>query len=200
MRIEQREKTKQFFIAQGPILSRADLVGQGIGDRGLQDLLQDGSIFRVRQGYYQWNVAHDLSDFAVIQGIVPEGVFSLFTSAVFHDLTTVNPMRLHMTIPRTKRKPIVPDYPPVDFYYISEELLKLGQVVRDDDGVNICVYDAERTVCDFFKYQNRTGKDAAEEVIKNYFRSKTRNIQKLYDYAERLRVLKHIKNYTEILA
>jgi predicted transcriptional regulator of viral defense system len=190
---------KNIFTQLGPIIKREDLVIEGISDRDLQELLEGQLIIRVKPGYYYWNENQNFDDMEIIQSLFPRGVFSIFTAASKYELTTVNPMSLHMTIPSSMKKPVLPEYPPVELYYISEKNLDLGCVEEKMDHGIIRIYDPERTVCDFFKYLDKTGKDVAEEVIKNYLSSRNRRIQKLYEYARKLRVMNHIKAYVEIL-
>jgi len=190
-------KTK--FTDLGPIIKREDLVTNGISDRDLQELLEYQLIIRVKPGYYCWKDNQYVEDKEIIQSLFPRGVFSMFTAASIFELTTVNPTNLHMTIPSSIKKPVLPEYPPVELYYISDKNLELGCVKEKLEYGIIRIYDPERTVCDFFKYLDKTGKDVAEEVIKNYLSSRNRRIQKLYEYAIKLRVMKHIKSYVEIL-
>lgn len=58
--------------------------------------------------------------------------------------------------------------------------------------------DLERSVCDAVKYRNKIGLDLCAEIIRTYLRKKERNLSRLMDYAERLRVTKILNNYLEI--
>jgi hypothetical protein len=60
------------------------------------------------------------------------------------------------------------------------------------------IYDRERTVCDFIRNRLKIGKDVALEVLKNYM-SGTKNLQRLYEYAELLQISGVISPYLEVL-
>lgn len=66
------------------------------------------------------------------------------------------------------------------------------------DGFKIKVYDAERCVCDAVKFRNKVGTDVCAEIISNYLDQAERNISKLMDYAETLRVAAVLGKYLEV--
>lgn len=67
------------------------------------------------------------------------------------------------------------------------------------EDTTIKIYNPERTVCDFFKYSSKIGNDVALEVLKNYMVGNKKNLQRLLEYASKLRVKKSIKQYVEAL-
>ena len=56
----------------------------------------------------------------------------------------------------------------------------------------------ERSVCDAVKYRNKIGMEVCSEVIRNYLKKKNRNLNRLSEYAKRLRVANILKKYIEI--
>jgi len=50
----------------------------------------------------------------------------MFSAAAIHELTTVNPMNISITIPMSMAKPKLPEYPPVEIYSIAYKNLELG--------------------------------------------------------------------------
>ena len=58
--------------------------------------------------------------------------------------------------------------------------------------------DLERSVCDAVKYRNKVGLDVCAEVIRSYARMKERNLSRLSEYAQKLRLTKVMNNYLEI--
>jgi hypothetical protein len=60
------------------------------------------------------------------------------------------------------------------------------------------IYNRDRTVCDFIRNYLKIGKDTALEVLKTYM-SGRKNLQKLYEYAERLQIEGVIHPYLEVL-
>ena len=71
---------------------------------------------------------------------------------------------------------------------VVETVKRKGYVLR--------VYDRERTLCEFFRMRLQIGKDTALEVFKQYMAGK-KNLQKLYEYADILRLKKILEPYVE---
>ena len=127
-------------------------------------------------------------------------LISVFTAANFHNLTTVIPRTVQMTLPSSgTRKLSMPDYPSIEIFFSSEKSISLGMEQIEVDAHTVNIYNRERTVCDMFRYLNKTGIDTAIEVFKNYMGDiRNRDINLLLDYAKQLRVYKYISQYVEV--
>lgn len=197
---ERINKIKDIFDEHSPIVKAAILRKHKICSRDITELLEKGYIVKIKTGYYAWNsVFHDLHDLEIIQALIPVGVISMFSAAVIHELTTVNPIEINVSIGAKMIKPKLPEYPPVELFYTSNENLHLGIEEHAMEHMKIRVYNPERTVCDFFKFSSKVGNDVALEVMKNYMLRKNKNLQLLFEYATKLRVKKYIKPYVEVL-
>lgn len=200
MNNERLNKIRIIFEQNKPIVKTAILRENKVSSRDITELIEGGYITKVKTGSYAWaDVFEDYNDLEVVQGIIPKGVISVFSAAEIHELTTVNPVSISVTIPAKMLKPKLPKYPPIELYYISNKYLELGVIDYEMEHMNIRIYNRERTVCDFFKYSDKVGNDVALEVIKNYMTKKNKNIQLLFEYATKLRVKKYIKPYVEAL-
>lgn len=197
---ERKNKIKKIFYSVNPIVKTSFLKSQKIHSRDISELINDGYIKKIKTGYYIWTtIFEQLIDFEIVHMIIPDGVISLYSSAVFHELTTVNPTNISLTIPSDMIKPTLPSYPPVELFYCSKKYINLGVIDCKLEHMSVKIYDPERTVCDFFKYYDKTGNDVALEVLKNYMNSNKKNFQKLLEYATILKVKKYIKPYVEAL-
>lgn len=65
-------------------------------------------------------------------------------------------------------------------------------------GFQVRITDLERSVCDAVKYRNKVGLDVCAELIRSYARLKERNLSRLSEYAQKLRLTKVMNNYLEI--
>jgi len=200
MNNERLNNIRKIFEQYKPIVKTAILSENKVNSRDIAELIESGYIIKVKTSYYAWADEFEKFDnFEVVQGIIPEGVISVFSAAEIHELTTVIPANISVTIPAKMLKPKLPKYSPVELYYISNKYLELGVIDYEMEHINIRLYNSERTVCDFFKYLDKIGNEVALEVIKNYMSRKNKNIQTLFEYATRLRVKKYIKSYVEAL-
>ena len=67
------------------------------------------------------------------------------------------------------------------------------------DGVDIKIYNAEKSVADIFKFRNKLGMDVAIEALRLWSRRTDRNLNSLVRYAQVCRVEKTIRPYLEAL-
>ena len=66
-------------------------------------------------------------------------------------------------------------------------------------GQKIKVYDLERTICDIIKFKNRMDPEIFSKALKQYIKSKEKNLNNLIFYARKLKVEDEVRNYLEVL-
>ena len=158
--------------------------------------VKSGEMCRLRPGVFA--EADVLADVMIdIDALVPGGVLCMYSAWEHYELTTQIPNAFCIAIPR-KRKVVLPEFPPVTLYFWSDHLLNFGIEQTSVHGHNVCVTDLERSVCDAVKYRNKIGLDVCAEILKTYLRNPKRNIPKLLEYAQKLRVAATLKKYLEI--
>ncbi len=82
----------------------------------------------------------------------------------------------------------------------SEETSLLGiMTLLSPSGNLLKVYDIERTLCDLVKTRHKADIQVVNEAMKMYAVSKEKNIGRLMNYADKLRVTLKIQTYMEIL-
>ena len=192
-----RTEIQNIFNQNGGILTTSQLTSMGVGYYTLKKLLLNHEIRRLKQGIYA--LGDDSQDeWYEVSKLVGQGVFCLFSAAQLHGLSTFIPSEYHVTIPR-KQKVKLPDYPAIKLYYWQKKQYETGVEGIQKNGLEISVYDKEKTVCDFVKYRNKIGLDTTKEVVKNYLKGKDRNLNKLVSYSKQLRISSVIRQYVEIL-
>jgi predicted transcriptional regulator of viral defense system len=195
----KRRRTEILFKQHGPILKANLLREHGIYSRELSAFARDGYIQKLKTGYYIWNeTVPDVSDIETASAVVPFGIICLQSAARFHELTTLNPLAVTVAIPANRTRVALPDYPPIELIAFALPTFELGLTEMESGKARVRVYDRERTVCDFFRKRRRLGDDLALEVLQSYMRG-TRDLQKLFDYAGRLRIRGILKPYVEAL-
>lgn len=185
------------FEGTNGIMTTKELKAKGVNHYFIRKLIKNGQIEPIKRGIYKL-ANTDVNEFSEVLGIVPKGVFCLYSAASLHNLSTFIPTEYHITIPK-KNKVTLTDYPPIHLYYWDKTLYTLGVEQLKKDGDQIATYDLEKTVCDFIKFRNKLGFDIAKEVLKNYLNRKDRNIDKLTKYAKKLRIYSVINPYLKIL-
>ncbi len=102
-----------------------------------------------------------------------------------------------MAIPR-KSHAVLPEYPPVKIYYLTEKYYKIGIDVITIRRAAVNIYSKEKTLCDCIKYRSKIDSDQTIEAFKTYLRDKsTRNLPLLLDISKECGVKETVQHYAE---
>jgi len=173
---------KDIFKKNNGFLKSKDLTFRNQWNH-LNKMIDSGDAVRLKRGLYCIQQKTITGQNREVAMVVPWGVFCLFTAWQHYDLTTNNPYEYHVAI-RREEKIVLPEYPPIKIYRWSDKFYNLGIIENEQ----IKIYDIEKSVCDAVRFRNKVGIDIAIEVVKNYVRRKDRNLNKLGQYAQQLRI------------
>ncbi len=182
------------------VLRPRDLARHGLPRTLLQRLVADDRLRKVGRGLYvvadaEPSLHHSL---AVIARRVPGAVVCLLSALRVHRVTTQNPFESWVAIATGSRAPRI-DGLPLRVVRMAPEPLAAGVIRCDIDGIEVPVFDLEKTVVDCFRFRNTIGLDVALEAIREYFRRPRRRVDRLLYYAEVDRVTESIRPYLEAL-
>ncbi len=163
-------------------------------------LEKDGILHRINRSTYE-NLSYqgDENDFFSAEAFVPNGVICLMSAARYYNLTNFLPNAVDVAIDRKKKVSTLPDWPEIKIFYFDSTRMDIGVTEVDEDGNKFHVFDIEKTVVDIIYYRNKVGIEETAEVLKNYLKRSDRQLNRLYDYAKRLRCEKVIRTYLEVL-
>jgi predicted transcriptional regulator of viral defense system len=200
-RPSNNEQAKAIFRRHGGTMRTREVLEAGVHPRTLYQLRDAGELVALARGVYRLADMPPLSepDLATVCKRVPQGVVCLISALAFHGLTTQIPHVVHLAISRTARTPNL-DYPPLRVYRFSEEAFKAGVQTQTSDGIELRVYDAEKTLADCFKYRNKIGLDVALEALRSYRARRGVRLQRVLEYAKVCRVEQVIRPYLEASA
>lgn len=157
---------------------------------------KSGALVRIRPGVYS-SPEVQAGTMIDIRKVVPDGVLCLYSAWLHYGLTTQIPTAYYVAIDK-HRKVRTPDYPPITICYWSEQAYKTGIINARIEGLDVPIYDIEKSVCDALRYRNKIGIDVSSEILRNYLSRSTRNLTRLMKYAKALRVAATLKKYLEI--
>jgi len=180
-------RLSQYFKKHG-FATMKELKAVGFQTRDVRALVDNETIAKIKPGLYK-QADLDIDDSSLIEvcKAVPKGVICLVSALEYHELSTINPNQIHISIPHSKKSvPII--YPPTIFYFFRESHYVLGIDEIPTKYGNIKIYNAEKTICDMFRYRNKLGEDLALEGLKNYLKRNDAKINKLWEYAVKCRV------------
>ena len=172
---------KMVQSAPNGIITAAQLTKAGLHRGYLHDFVESGELYRFGRGLY-----------------VQSSAYSHDTALYLLGYSDRTPARYTMTFPKGYNalslkqedlivKRVIPEN--YDFGIIE---------IQSPSGNPIRVYDLERTLCDILR---GSGSDIqiVGAAMKRYAASKDKDIHKLMQYAERLRVKPKVLRYMEIL-
>lgn len=191
---------QSLFEDNASVVRTAVLRKNGIHSRNIAELMDRGFISRIKQGSYIWNHTEtDVSEIVLAAKLIPNGVLCLFTAIDYYGLSTVNPAEIFFALPRGAAAPALPSNLRVNVRQMARKHFELGISEAEFDGVSVRIFDAEKTICDCFKYYKEIEKSVALEALKHYIASKNCNVQKLLEYAKIMGKKKIILPYVEAL-
>lgn len=175
-----------------------EVVTNGINKTFLTNLVKNGTLVRISRGYY--GLSNYIEDeYYKIASKSKNARFSMATALYLHNLSDRTPLVFNVTLPfgysgvLQKEKNVI-------LNFVKRELLDLGVIeMTSPFGMKIKVYDIERTICDIIKNKNKIDAEIFSKALKNYVKSKNKNLSKLTKYAESLNIEKKVSEYMEVL-
>lgn len=160
----------------------------------LKQLMEEGSVEKLRAGLYKIPKLATLSHWQEISLMYPKAVICLTSASAYYNLTTYMPHEVHLAI-RHKSRMKTEDYPPVQLYYWTDKFFK--QHIVNVKGVNI--YTLERTVCDIVRTYRDSDVGLVKEVAKEYLKRKDKNLDLLIKTASEIDAEDKVKEVFELL-
>ncbi len=175
-----------------------EVVANRINKTFLTNLVKNGTLVRISRGYYGLpNYIED--EYYKIASKSKNARFSMATALYLHNLSDRTPLVYNVTLPfgysgvLQKEKKVI-------LNFVKRELLDLGVIeIISPFGMKIKVYDIERTICDIIKNKNKIDAEIFSKALKDYAKSRNKNLSKLTKYAKSLNIEKKVSEYMEVL-
>ncbi len=196
----KKEIAKQIFEKANGIVKTSDLIGGGLSNADIKVLHNKGYLKRVRHGFYHLAANTSISEEKLLKAVLPEGIVCV-ESALFHfGYSDFSPGAWSVAVPRTiSRAKLKVNGIRLKAYYIPTEKYEIGKTADVFNGVELSVYDRERTICDCFKYRTRLDNETFNKAVHAYVIDDRKNLRNLLDYAEKLSVYRKVTELMEVL-
>ncbi len=198
MKPETRKRILELVSSQGGYAATRTFRSAGIHPAQLAELVGSGGLVHLKRGLYTLADGGNRSELADVQRAVPGCVFCLGTALSIHGMGTWEPTDVQLAV-RRDRRVVLPDFPPIRLFSFSGVRFELGVEEHKTEAGTILVYDREKTICDILRFRNTIGLDITMEALREYLKDKSRNIQKLFEYARKLRMEGTVRVYSEAL-
>ena len=179
-------------------VTTAEVVKNGINKFFLTNMVRNGKLVRISRGYY--GLSNYIEDeYYKIISKSKNARFSMATALYLHNLSDRTPLVYNITLPYgysgvlQKEKNVI-------LNFVKRELLDLGVIeMTSPFGMKIKVYDVERTICDIIKNKNKIYSELFSRALKEYAKSKKKNLSKLSQYAKLMNIEKKVNEYMAVL-
>lgn len=185
---------KDLFQSHGGVMKTSELNEAGVYYKKIQSLLKSGQIELVKRGYYQYIGDNSFSDIPTLIALFPDGVLCMESALEYYGYTDRTPSAWHLAVnSKSTRTRFYIDYPNVKPHFIREERYGVGIDMGEIDGVEVKVYDRERTICDLLLHRNKIDGEVFNMAIQRYIKDPEKTEARLMKYAKVLHVEKKVR-------
>lgn len=193
-----KEKIKVLLEASPDgTITTEQVTAAGLHRSILQELVENGELYRFGRGLYVRSNAWE-DDFYLLQRKYGRGIYSHDTALYLLGYSDRTPAQYTMTFPKGYNSPSLKQKS-INIKRVVPENYSFGVIeLKSPCGNPIRVYDLERTLCDILR---GSGSDIqiVSAAMKKYAASKEKDIHKLTQYADQLRVKPKVLRYMEVL-
>ena len=198
--MDKIEVVKKIVKYNSGIAKTTDFVSEGISNYDVATLCKEGYIERIRHGYYQLAEEGDMKEEQILASLLPESIVCMESALFYYGYSDFVPRQWSIAVPRTfSRSRLKFDSLALKVYFIQPSLFKIGKTNENFNGVQLAVYDRERTICDCFKYRNKLDNEIFNKALKAYAADEKKNLNNLSIYAKEMRVYKRLMDVMEVL-
>lgn len=196
--MNKKEKLDNMLEEQGGVLLTRDVMKVGISKTYLLEYVKKMQLERVSLGVYLSQDAW-ADYFYLLQVRYSEVIFSHETALFLLGLAEKEPLQFAVTAKAGYHSKSM-DEQNIKLYRVKKELLEVGVTeAYTPAGHKVRVYNAERTICDLLRSRSNIEIQDLQNGLKEYIRSKEKNIPQLMRYAEEFHVEKLLRRYLEVL-
>lgn len=191
---------KSIIKDNGGIVKTAILNEAGIQNSEIKKMCEKGELERVKHGYYQIADRKELSEEKMIATFFEEGIVCMESALFFYGYSDKTPLVWTIAVPRniSRAKTKIDNFA-YKLYFVQDDKLAIGKAEGMFNGIELSVYDRERTICDCFKYKSKMDNEMFNKAINAYVADEKKNLRNLSKYAKEMRVYKKVAELMEVM-
>ena len=90
------------------------------------------------------------------------------------------------------------DYPLIDVFYVESKFLEVGLDIIQIEGVDIKIFNRDRTICDVLRYENKLEREVFSNAIQRYVKDPRINVRRLLEYSEVFNIKNKVQTYVGV--
>ena len=198
--MNRMEVIRNIIKSNNGIAKTADFVAEGLTNYDVANLCKGGYLERVRHGYYQLAEQKDIKEEQLLASLLPESIVCVESALFYYGYSDFAPRQWSIAVPRTfSRTRLQIDALATKVYFVQPTLFEIGKTSGEFNGVQLAVYDRERTICDCFKYRTKLDNEMFNKALNAYAADTKKNLSNLSRYAKEIRVYKKLMDVMEVL-
>lgn len=184
----------------GGIVKTAQLNEIGIENYEIARMCDNGELERVKHGYYQLANRMEISEEKMIATFLTDGIVCMESALFYYGYSDKTPLVWTIAVSRniSKSKVKIENFP-CKIYFVQDDKLEIGKTEGVFNGVELAVYDRERTICDCFKYKTKMDNEVFNKAINAYVADDKKNLRNLSKYAKEMKVYKKVTELMEVM-
>ena len=189
------DKIKNHFIEYGGVLKTSELNDLGFSSRQIKKFMEEGLITKIKHGFYE------LTDYipreeVIIARLFPESIIFLESALFYYEYIDRIPSSWQIAVNKNSSKlQYNIDYPLIKPYYLEPKFIEIGIDTIEIEGVEIRMYDRDRTICDVLRYETKLEVEVFTNAIRNYIKDPKKNARNLFEYAEIFNIKNKVQTY-----
>lgn len=189
-----KSKMIEEFNKHGGILKTSELNAIGLNSRQIKKLLVQGELSKIKQGYYELSEEVNTEEI-IIARLFSEAVIFLESALFYYHYTDRIPAAWQIAVDRDSEKSQYNiNYPIVEPFYQEPKLLRVGVSIVRIQGVEIKIFDRDRTMCDVMRYERKLEKEVFSNAVMRYIKDPKKNIRQLFEYAATFNITKKVQS------
>ena len=198
--MDKKEVIKKIIEKSDGIAKASDFVSESLSHYDVTYLCKKGYIERVRHGYYQLSEQKDIKEERVLAALLPESIVCVESALFYYNYSDFTPRQWSIAVPRTfSRTKLKIDSLAIKTYFVQLAHFEIGKTSGDFGGIQLAVYDRERTICDCFKYRTKLDNEMFNNALNAYAADEKKNLSNLSRYAKEMHVYKRLMDVMDVL-
>jgi len=199
--LSKHDIVDEVFNTVGEIAKKSDFISAGLKEQDVYSLFKQGYIERVKKGYYKLSVGDEPKEELLLSKLMTQGIVCVESALFYYGYSDFAPREWTIAIPRSFSRTVkaMQENVPLKAYYVQNDLYHLGKTIGLFNGIELSVYDRERTICDCFKYRTKLDNEIFNKAINAYVADEKKNLANLSKYAKEIGVYKKMMSVMEVL-
>lgn len=186
------------FKNNGGVLKTSEVNDIGFSSRQIKRLIEEGYISRIKHGFYE-SIEYPPKEEVIIARLFPEAVIFLESSLMYYGYTDRIPTAWQIAVNRhSKTSQYNIEYPLIEPYFLEPKFINIGVDTIQVDGVDIRIYDRDRTICDTLRYEKKLDEEVFNNSIQRYIKDSRKNVRRLFEYAKEFNITNKVQTYVGV--